>query len=304
MQEFFDRRPKGRPYFLQVNLNDPHLPWTTGTHPPDPAAVRVPKFLPDIPEVRKDLSLYEGECEHADDLAQTIRDIVKQRAGLENTLILYFGDNGMAFPNGKCSLHDPGLNVPLLAWWPGVIKPGTESRALISGEDIAPTCLEAGGVTPPADMSGVSFLPVLRGQPFPREREYIFAARAAHDVQPYGGKTVAAGPIDYSRCVRDARYKLIMNLTPERRYAPAQWDANFCPHWKAMCKLHEQKKLAPEIEAKYFGPRPGFELYDLQNDPDELHNLYGQTELAPVEKKLRRALRDKMILDYDDLPLP
>ena len=115
MKEFFDQRPKDKPYFLWVGFNDPHHPWNTGTHPPDPAKLKVPGFLPDLPGVREDLSRYLGEIEHADTDFQTVLDIVKDRAGLENTLIIFMGDNGMAFPSGKGCLHDPGLNVPLLA---------------------------------------------------------------------------------------------------------------------------------------------------------------------------------------------
>ena len=74
-------------------------------------------------------------------------DIVKERAGLENTLVIFMGDNGMAFPSGKGALHDPGLNVPLILWWRNVIKPGGDSSALISGEDLGPTCLAAAGLT-------------------------------------------------------------------------------------------------------------------------------------------------------------
>ena len=72
------------------------------------------------------------------------------------------GDNGMAFPHGKGSLYDPGLNVPLIARWPGHIKPGV-TRNLISGEDVAATFMDAGGATPPKGVSGRSFYPLLTG---------------------------------------------------------------------------------------------------------------------------------------------
>ena len=54
------------------------------------------------------------------------------------------------FPHGKGSLYDPGLHVPLIARWPGRIKPGVTS-ALISGEDIAATFMEAGGAALPRE---------------------------------------------------------------------------------------------------------------------------------------------------------
>jgi N-sulfoglucosamine sulfohydrolase len=57
--------------------------------------------------------------------------------------------------------------------------------------------------------------------------------------------------------------------------------------------------------ATYFTtPRPVYELYDLETDPAELNNLSGKPELAATERELRAALAEKMILDWDYLPLP
>ena len=305
MKEFFDQQPAGKPYFLEVNLNDPHLPWDTGTNPPDSTKIGVPPYLPDTPVMRKDLSRYMGECEHADSLVKEILGIVNARAGLANTLIMYLADNGYAVPHGKCSLYDPGLHVPLLVNWKDVVKPGAESSALISGEDIAPTCLEAAGVKPPAQMTGVSFLPLLCGQPFPQQRQYVFGFRSPHTVSPYDADDVSE-LVDFSRCVRDARYKLIMNVTPERVYAPAfqNYQMVGTAHWKEMVEAHRKHTLSEPFERMYFGPRPGYELYDLQTDPNERTNLYHDTKLQPVVKRLSRALREKMGTEYDYLPLP
>jgi arylsulfatase A-like enzyme len=299
---FFDARPKEKPYFLWVNFSDPHHPWTSGENPPDPAQVRVPGFLPDLPGVRGDLSRYMAEIQNVDQAFQTVLDTVSERVGLENTLVLFMGDNGMAFPSGKGLLHDPGLNVPLLAWWPGVVKPGGESRALISGEDIAPTCLEAAGLKVPARISGVSFLPLLRGAAFPAERTYIFGERGPHGGATFDERTKASS-VDYSRCVRSARYKLIYNVTPNMVYTPV--DSTGDPGWQEMAKAHEAGNLATEFATLYFtSPRPVYELYDLEGDPNELNNLYGRKELAEVTLELKEALQRKMILDFDYLPLP
>jgi hypothetical protein len=72
-----------------------------------------------------------------------------------------------------------------------------------------------------------------------------------------------------------------------------------------MVAAHEAGKLAPEIDRAYFTrPRPIFELYDLQADPSELNNLAGRPEVAPLERQLKVALQEKMIIDYDFVPLP
>ncbi len=301
MDAFFDQRPKEKPFFLWVNFNDPHHPWTTGENPPDPAKLKVPGFLPDLPGIREDLSRHLGEIEHADGDFQRVLEIVKERAGLENTLVLFMGDNGMAFPGGKGSLRDPGLNVPLLAWWPGVVKPGGDTSVLISGEDIAPTCLEAAGLAVPPRISGMSFFSLLKGEPFPG-RDHIFAARGSH-AQTSFDLTTRASSIDFSRTVRTARHKLIYNVTPHQRYAPV--DSAGGVGWKAVVKAHEEKTLPAEFDRIWFSsPRAVYELYDLESDPNELNNLYGSTGLEDITRELKKIMQRKMILDYDYLPLP
>jgi N-sulfoglucosamine sulfohydrolase len=301
MKAFFNQRPKDKPYYLWVNFSDPHHPWDTGTNAPDPAKLAVPGSLPDLPGVRADLSRYEGEIEHMDTDFKRVLDIVKARAGLENTLIVFTGDNGMAFPSGKGSLHDPGLNVPLIVWWSGVIQPGSESRALISGEDVAPTCLEAAGLPVPNRISGKSFLPLLRGQPF-QPRQHIFAERGPHGSATFNEGVSAAG-VDYSRAVRSDRYKLIYNVTPSHRYSPV--DSAGDPSWQDIVKAHDEKQLDSAFETLWFtSPRAVYELYDLEADPSELRNLAGQADMKDIEQQLKEALQEKMILDYDYLPLP
>jgi len=218
-----------------------------------------------------------------------------------NTLVVFTGDNGAALPHGKGSLYDPGSNVPFLVRWPGVVKPGGESRALLSGEDLAPTLLAAVGVPAPAKMSGVSFLPLLKGQPY-TPRQHIFVERGPHGSAPVTVNMSNSG-YDLSRAVRSDRYKFIYNCTPWIPYAPV--DSSGGAAWTEMKAAHADSKLAPGVSATYFTtPRPVYELYDLDADPSELNNLSGKPQLAATERALRLALAEKMILDFDYLPLP
>ncbi len=303
MEDFFDGRPQDKPFFLWVNFSDPHHPWDAGENPPDPAKLKLPGYWPDLPGLRGDFSRYLGEIEHADGDFQTVLDILQKRAGekdFQNTLILFMGDNGMALPRGKGSLHEAGCNVPLLARWPGVIKTGGDSSALISGEDIGPTCLQAAGLPVPSRMSGVNFLPLLKGETF-AGRQYLFAERGPHGSATFTLNSSSNG-IDYSRMVRSATHKLIYNVTPGQRYAPV--DSAGDPGWQEMTREHNEGKLAAPFEQIYFGARPVYELYDLQTDPNELKNLAGNPDAAAIENELKAALQQKMILDFDYLPLP
>lgn len=299
---FFDRKPADRPFFLWMNFSDPHAPWNAKEHEPDPAALRIPGSLPDLPGVRQQLAAYCGEVNRLDGQVRQILDILTQRGFAANTLVVFAGDNGRDAPHGKGSLHDPGINTPLLVRWPGVVPPRKESRALISGEDLGPTLLGAAGVAVPARMTGVSFLPLLRGEPF-AARRFLFAARGSHGGWTPLTAEIKSNSFDLSRCVRSDRYKLIYNATPRMPYQPMDFART--AGWREMVAADADGTLAPEFRRAYFTyPRPFYELYDLERDPAELVNLAGQPQLTAVEQELRAQLVRKMISDFDYLPIP
>jgi N-sulfoglucosamine sulfohydrolase len=296
--EFLGQAPKNKPWFFWINFNDPHHPWDTNVRRIDPAAVKVPAHLPDLPGVRQDLARYGAEIEHADRSFAEIMNILRKAGQEANTLVVFMGDNGMAFPHGKGSLYDPGLNVPLMARWPGRIKPG-RTKTLISGEDLAATFMEIGGGALPAGATGKSFYPLLLGKTY-QPREYIFAARLYHGNAPFTPQTKASN-FDLSRCVRNQRYKLIYNVTPAMEYAPV--DSAQDPGWREIVAAQQEGKLKPEHAQAYFGrPRPVLELYDLERDPAELNNVAGVAEYNDVQQTLLAVMQEKMIVDSDFIP--
>lgn len=304
LADFLDAAPAGKPWFFWLGFSDPHHPWeTTGPRgTPDPAKLTLPPHLPDLPGVRGDLARYLAEIEHLDGDVQSVLDELDRRGLTKNTIVVFMGDNGMAMPHGKGALHDPGINVPLLVRWPDVIRPGGVTQTLISGEDFAPTMLEAAGVVPPEEMSGVSFLKLLRGDKFDG-RKFIFAERGPHGGDGGMKPDVLASTFDLSRCARSDRFKLIYNCTPHGAVAPV--DSRNDPGWLEMAAAHEVGKLAlPLVRAYFTAPRPTFELYDLEADPGELVNLAGDPKYQEIETELKRALTEKMVLDWDFLPTP
>jgi N-sulfoglucosamine sulfohydrolase len=244
---------------------------------------------------------YCAEVNRVDRTIAGVLEVLSKRSLLDKTLIVFAGDNGQALPHGKGSLYDPGSNVPFLVRWPGVIKPGGDSRALVSNEDLAPTLLAAAGLSPHEKMTGVSFLPLLKGEPF-TPRKYVFVERGPHGSAPVSINMTNSG-YDLSRAVRSERYKFIYNCTPWIPYSPV--DSAGGEAWTQIKAAHEAGTLPAPLARTYFTtPRPVYELYDLSADPSELNNLSGQPELASVERELRIALAEKMILDFDYLPLP
>lgn len=300
VNEFFDKLPQGRPFFLWVNFNDPHHPWDA-PRANDPAKLVMPPDWPDLPELRDDLARHLDEVTRMDHEFQVVLDILAKRGLDQNTLVVFAGDNGMALPNGKGSLHERGLHVPLIMRWPGVIAPGSVANELFSGEDLTPTLLEVAGLKGRAPMTGVSHVPVLKGAKA-SPREFVFGMREPHASVVFTEGGMSSG-YDLGRSVRDERYKLIINYTPWINYAPV--DSAGDPGWKAVKAAHAAGKLGAEFEKLFFtSPRPITELYDLEADPYEMNNLVGKKEFAAAERRLRVALHEKMIVDSDYLPQP
>lgn len=223
--------------------------------------------------------------------------MLTQRGLKDNTLVLFMGDNGEALLRGKGTVFDRGTHVPLLIRSPAKIKAGTTCDALISGIDLAPTILEAANLKRAEGMSGVSFLPALLGQPF-KGREHVMAKRGWH----FGPITRTDG-FDLSRSIATRHYLYIYNAIPDRSYTPVDMPGGEA--WTAVQAAHEAGKLTPLHERLLFqNPRPLIELYDLEADPFQLHNLAGDSTLRETEDKLRIELEKWMIREGDFVPLP
>jgi arylsulfatase A-like enzyme len=173
---------------------------------------------------------------------------------------------------------------------------------LISGEDFAPTMLEAAGVEPSKDMSGVSFLALLRDQSF-TGRKYLFAERGPHGGDGTMKPDVSAATFDLARCVRSDRFKLVYNCTPNQPVGPVDSQAD--PGWQQMKAAFAAGSLAAPLVKTYFTtPRSTYEFYDLDADPGELNNLAGDPSYQEIELAHKKALTEKMVLDWDFLPTP
>ena len=125
--------------------------------------------------------LYTSYCETVHGLDENLGRILSylDESGLsKSTLVVYMGDNGFALGEhgfyDKRDAFEESIRVPMLAYAPGLIEPGTKVTQMIQNIDIAPTLLAAAGVQPPkaAAMDGTSFLPLLQGRSL-RWRDHI-----------------------------------------------------------------------------------------------------------------------------------
>lgn len=103
-----------------------------------------------------------------DESVGRIMDYLKDQGLLESTLIIYMGDNGFQFGEhgiiDKRTAYEASMRVPMLAYCPELIKPGTIVKEVVANIDIAPTILNAAGLKAPDYMDGKSFLPFLKGE--------------------------------------------------------------------------------------------------------------------------------------------
>lgn len=290
---FFEKRPKDRPFYLHVGFTDPHRPYQRGAFSPphDPDKVMVPGFLPDTPKVREELALYYDEIARMDRECGELLQLLERQGLVENTLVIFTADNGMPFPGAKGTLYEAGVRVPLIARWPGKIKPGQLNPELVSLIDLPVTWLEAAGLDIPAYAEGHSLVGAFLGGSH-HPRQVVFFERNWHDN------------LDLIRGVRTDRYKLIQNYKPELPYRPI-FDVLESPTWENILQLKQARKLTSQDEQRFFhAPRPQVELYDLQNDPGENTNLAQDPAHQQTLQKLQQLLSRWMSDTNDFLPPP
>ena len=135
------------------------------------------------------------------------------------------------------------------------------------------------------------------------------ATKALHEIESTLGATLflrthqGLQPNDLGRCVISRTHKLIYNALPKLAYSPVDFSGSTM--WKEIQQQGANGKLPAKLARLYFPPeRPMFEVYDLREDPFEMNNLAGAKEVAAVERELKAALQEWMILERDFLPLP
>jgi len=295
---FLDNTPADQPFFAQVCFSDPHREWDEAFHPVkhDPEKLKLPGHYPDTIQLRKDLAAYYDEVARVDFYVGKVLGELQTRGLASNTIVIYMSDNGSSTLRGKGTLYESGVRVPLLVRWPGVAAPKV-SNALISGEDLAPTMLEAMGLPVPEDMTGISFLPILKGQPF-TPRNHVFAERSAHTGLP-----VDSAAYDEIRTVIGDRFKLIYNAIPSLPYVPIDFKKS--PAWRSIAEAQSKGKLSETFRRMYLSKsKPIFELYDLKNDPSELVNLAEKPAFLSIRKTMQKHMVEWLILERDHVPLP
>ncbi len=286
-RRFFETYPD-QPFFLLVGFGDPHRT-EKGFGNEDnksevepvvysPEQVIVPPFLPDRPEARRELAEYYQSASRMDQGVGAILQALQESGRDRDTLVIFLSDNGIPFPGAKTCLYDPGVHLPLLVRSPDQTRKGMVNHAMISFTDLMPTILEWTGtrLPPKYEIHGRSFLPILE-QENPAGWDAVYFSHTFHEVTMYYP----------SRGIRTRKFKYINNLAHELPfpfasdlYRSATWqgvlESKRGPYWK-----YGQRRL------RDFLHRPAEELYDLENDPDEVKNLARSRKYSDVLAELR-----------------
>ena len=266
-----------QPFFAQIQLVVTHRgDWwdevrAQSKHPVNPEDVVMPPYMADHPTIQLDWAKYLDQIEYADNEVGMIISELKEMGIYENTIIVFIGDNGRCNIRGKGYLHDPGLHIPLIVNWPEGITGGQIRKDIVTTTDITATILDWAGAEMPDYLTGKSFMK----KDF--SREFAYACRDLWDEI-----------MEKSRCLITKKYKYIRNDMPE-----VPWDAHqaylefYRPALHVMRKLKFEGKLS-ESEAFFFSStKPAEELYDLENDPNEMNNLAENPAYHEILIKMR-----------------
>lgn len=196
-----------------------------------------------------------------------------ERDGLrENTFVFLHSDHGYKLHRHKQFLYEGGIHMPLIVSGPG-IPAGTVRDDLVSGIDLAPTSLAAAGLPIPGHMEGRNFF----GKNY-APREYVVAARDRCDYT-----------IEKIRAIVTPRFKYLRNYLTDRPFM----QPSYKDPWPVSQKFREMMANGEmnETQLVFFGPeKPAEELYDLANDPHEIHNLVENPRFAGELERHREIL--------------
>lgn len=245
----------------------------------DDDEVYVPPYLPDTPETRAELAQYCQSVSRLDRGVGRLMEVLKEEDKYDNTLVIYISDNGPAFPAAKTTLYQPGMNLPCIVKSPIHQNRGITCDGLITWADLMPTILDFAEVdSEPESFHGRSFKDII-DQKSPQDwRDEAYAAHTFHEITNYY-------PM---RVIRTKKYKFIWNIAHPLTYSSAA-DLWRSASWQGALRDGLEKYGKRTIDA--YLHRPRFELYDLENDPNEVVNLAEKEDYASLVEEFCQKLK-------------
>jgi N-sulfoglucosamine sulfohydrolase len=313
-------RAEGQPFFAVFNHMTSHqsrtMVWpydqfrsqVQSQLPPDkihdPDLAPVPPYYPDTPRIRKCVARYYDCVSVMDQEVGQLLEQLEQDGLAEDTIVFFYSDHGSGMPRHKRLILDSGLHVPLLVRFPkkyqhlAPAQAGERLGRLVSFVDFPPTVLKLCGIEVPSYMQGLPFLSQDvqpgQGDGLPR-RSYVYGARDRVD-EAY----------DLARSVRDNQYLYVRNFMPHLSYNQPSFysdQGEIRDEIRRFAREHWDE-LSPAQRHYVAATRPLEELYDVQADPQNLHNLAESAEHQDTLKRMRRELARWMLETRDAGFLP
>lgn len=280
-----ESKAAGKPFSIMACSNEPHSPYDKGdasAYPPE--SLKLPPTWVDTPKTRDAYSKYLAEITYYDAQCGALLDLLEEQGVAENTLVIAVSEQGSGFPFAKWTCFEMGLASGMIARWPGQIKAGSNSAALVEYVDLAPTFLAAAGEAIPDTMDGKSFLSVLKGEA-DEHKKYTFGLHTTRGIingsENFGIRSCAT-----------KTHRYIRNLNPDVKFTNAitREGGDKIAFWNTWIEKAEASDEQAIAMTKKYSFRPAEELYDVKNDPHCLNNLIDDPKLADLKVELSAEL--------------
>ncbi len=257
-------------------------------NPVDPSTVKVPSYYPNVPFMQEQLATHYNQIKLTDNEIGAAIEKMKKDGVYENTIIIFLSDNGYQTLRDKQFLYDGGIHMPLVISAPGNpallekfgLEMGTVDSQMVSLLDVTATTLDLAGLEVPEYMESKS---IVRKD---YHRDWIVAARDRCDFT-----------IDRIRAIRTKDFKYIRNFMTDRPLMQSQYRDNKKPYRDFMAIWESGEH--PFQDAWLSNERPSEELYDVVNDPEEVHNLALDPKYQDKLTEMRTIL-DNWVKETDD----
>ena len=287
----FVNRDHQNPFCLVVAFTSPHVPWTVGNPAHfDPKTIQLPPHAADTKEMREDFTKYLAEIEVLDNQVGQVLDILDTSGEAENTVVIFTSEQGAQMPGAKWTNYDIGTHTAFVMKWPGPIKAGRRTDALMQYCDVLPTLVDiAGGSSTDQAFDGSSLLAVLQAKT-EKHRDYVY----------FMHNNVPEGPPYPIRAVSDGTHTYIRNLMPENIYVEkhVMGELNWHTYWPSWMYGSADNARTFFLLNRYLH-RPAEELYDLVTDPGSFTNRIQDKKLTSVKQRLSTKLDAWMKAEHD-----
>lgn len=263
MCHYLTARDSQKPFFASLGFISCHRDFPPETVEADYIAPAPPFY--DCAQNRKDMAGYLSSVKIADRCVGRIMETIEQQHLLDNTIIIFTTDHGIAFPHMKCNLYDTGIGVACMLYYPGNPMRGETTDALISHLDLLPTVYELCGIERPLWLQGRTLLSILNGEK-QEVNNTVFSEVTYH------------ASYEPMRCIRTTRYKLIRRFDMHNRLVPSNIDKGLSKEFLFDAGILEKTVHQREL------------LFDLFLDPLERENRVSDAAYQEIYQELSEQL--------------